>query len=143
MPVAAKRPCAKRGCGQLVARGERFCMAHTGRPRRTPKPEGAIIYGGRWRAESKAFLAEPGNAWCRACNGMAQCVDHVVAHKGDEELFWDQANWQPLCNPCHSKKTTSEDGGFGNPRSRKAHENAKALGVPGAREGEGGLDRSG
>lgn len=22
--------------------------------------------------------------------------------------------WQPLCAPCHSRKTATEDGGFGN-----------------------------
>ena len=57
---------------------------------------------------------EQGNAWCRACDGMAQCVDHIAPHQGDDALFWDQTNWQPLCNGCHSAKTAREDGGFGN-----------------------------
>lgn len=39
-------------------------------------------------------------------------VDHIVAHKGDMGLFWDQANWQALCKPCHSRKTATEDSGF-------------------------------
>lgn len=25
-------------------------------------------------------------------------------------LFWDEANWQPLCKPCHDQKTAREDG---------------------------------
>lgn len=141
MPVAAPRPCSVRGCSALIARGERFCPAHTRKPKR--RNETPISYGGRWRAESKAFLAQDGNAWCRRCNGMAQCVDHIIPHQGNEELFWDQSNWQPLCNPCHSTKTTSEDGGFGNPRRRNSEENEKALEAPGRQEGEGGSDLSG
>jgi 5-methylcytosine-specific restriction protein A len=31
-------------------------------------------------------------------------------------LFWDRSNWQGLCHPCHSAKTATEDGGFGNAR---------------------------
>lgn len=41
-------------------------------------------------------------------------VDHVTPHKGNINLFYDQSNLQPLCQSCHSKKTASEDGGFGN-----------------------------
>lgn len=29
------------------------------------------------------------------------CVDHIVPHRGDSTLFWDESNWQSLCNPCH------------------------------------------
>jgi 5-methylcytosine-specific restriction endonuclease McrA len=31
-----------------------------------------------------------------------QCVDHVIPHRGDPVLFWDEDNWQSLCNPCHN-----------------------------------------
>ena len=32
-------------------------------------------------------------------------VDHIVPHRGDQALFWDEQNWQPLCKSCHDKKT--------------------------------------
>lgn len=35
----------------------------------------------------------------------ATVVDHVVPHRGDELLFWDAGNWQPLCKRCHDTKT--------------------------------------
>jgi len=36
----------------------------------------------------------------------ATCTDHVVPHRGDQALFWDQlANWQSLCDTCHRQKT--------------------------------------
>ena len=40
-------------------------------------------------------------------------VDHIIPHKGDQDLFWDADNLQTLCRSCHSTKTASEDGGFG------------------------------
>jgi 5-methylcytosine-specific restriction protein A len=32
-------------------------------------------------------------------------VDHVIPHRGNERLFWDEGNWQALCHECHSAKT--------------------------------------
>ncbi|MGN0150610.1 MAG: HNH endonuclease, partial [Clostridia bacterium] len=36
-------------------------------------------------------------------------VDHIVPHRGDERLMWDENNWQALCKPCHDNKTGKED----------------------------------
>ena len=36
-------------------------------------------------------------------------VDHIVPHRGDQKLFWDKSNWQPLCKACHDRKTWRED----------------------------------
>jgi tetratricopeptide (TPR) repeat protein len=44
----------------------------------------------------------------------AEVVDHIVPHRADRKLFWDQSNWQALCRMHHSKKTATRDGGFGN-----------------------------
>lgn len=41
-------------------------------------------------------------------------VDHIIPHRGDMDLFWDNSNWQTLCKTHHSIKTATEDGGFGN-----------------------------
>jgi 5-methylcytosine-specific restriction protein A len=43
---------------------------------------------------------------CRFCEqqgriAAASVVDHITPHKGDQSLFWDSANWQPLCKLCH------------------------------------------
>jgi 5-methylcytosine-specific restriction protein A len=36
----------------------------------------------------------------------AEETDHVIPHRGDQRLFWDEAgNWQALCRPCHRRKT--------------------------------------
>lgn len=62
------------------------------------------VYGGRWRKARETFLrrhplcAEHGR---RGQVVAASVVDHIVPHRGDQELFWDRANWQALCKPCH------------------------------------------
>ena len=50
---------------------------------------------------------------CAEClkNGVltpATVVDHIVPHRGDHALFWDEQNWQPLCKDCHDRKTGQE-----------------------------------
>ncbi len=34
----------------------------------------------------------------------ARVVDHVIPHRGDQQLFWDvEGNWQGLCFPHHNR----------------------------------------
>lgn len=40
-------------------------------------------------------------------------VDHIIPHRGNYDLFWNQDNWQTLCKLHHDQKTAREDGGFG------------------------------
>lgn len=65
-------------------------------------------YGHRWRIARAIFLAN--NPLCRECEKAnrltaAIVVDHVLPHRGNELLFWDEDNWQPLCKRCHDSKT--------------------------------------
>ncbi|WP_145285003.1 HNH endonuclease signature motif containing protein [Rosistilla oblonga] len=78
-------------------------------------------YDRRWRKERRAFLAE--NPYCaehlrRKQIRLAQCVDHIIPHRGNKRLFWSRRNWQSLCNSCHSKKTQTERTGIPNNDSR-------------------------
>ena len=40
-------------------------------------------------------------------------VDHIIPHRGNEKLKRDPKNLQTLCKSHHSRKTATEDGGFG------------------------------
>jgi len=83
---------------------------------RNTNPGRVMAFSARWRRESKAFLAEPGNGICRHCReARATVVDHRQPHGGDAVLFWDRRNWVPSCNPCNSAKAARDEGGFGNP----------------------------
>lgn len=51
---------------------------------------------------------------CRRCGRVegdtSQLVaDHRVPHRGDERLFWDEANLQCLCKLCHDSAKQSEE----------------------------------
>lgn len=64
----------------------------------------ARLYGRRWREARLVHLAA--HPLCVFCGQLgrvtaATVVDHIVPHRGDETLFWDTANWQSLCQPCH------------------------------------------
>src|SRR5690606_30097409 len=63
-------------------------------------------YGARWQKARRTFLSRPENVLCRRCKDaglteLATVVDHRVPHRGDQELFWNTDNWDPLCRRCH------------------------------------------
>lgn len=78
----------------------------------TGKPS---LYGTyRWQKKRRALLdAEP---LCRFCAERgevtpATVADHVIPHRGDEDLFWN-GELMPLCKRCHdSDKQRVERGG--------------------------------
>ena len=57
-------------------------------------------YSRDWEKARRAYLDR--HPLCAFCGRPAAVVDHITPHKGDDALFWDKANWQPLCTPCHS-----------------------------------------
>lgn len=70
------------------------------------------LYGRRWQVARKAYLQR--NPLCAMCATVgrvtvATVVDHVRRHNGDPSLFWDQGNWQPLCQPHHDSDKQSAE----------------------------------
>jgi 5-methylcytosine-specific restriction protein A len=79
-------------------------------------------YSSQWRKARAAFLRAHPVCECDQCKALgrllpATVVDHVIPHRGDERLFWDQCNWRAMSKRCHDSKTAREDGGFGNARA--------------------------
>lgn len=69
-------------------------------------------YDGRWDKARRAFLSE--HPLCVMCQREgrvepATVVDHIVPHRGDPRLFWDEANWQPLCKRHHDRDKQSQE----------------------------------
>ncbi|MBT0626071.1 HNH endonuclease [Pseudomonas fluorescens] len=130
MPLRPKKPCSAQGCNVLT-RNPRYCDDHADigksaeakrreRQRETSAQRG---YSYKWQQARKAYLAK--YPLCVECERQglvvaANHVDHIRPHKGDWTIFWDSSNWQPLCHPCHSRKTAAEDGGWGNPARNAA-----------------------
>ena len=75
-------------------------------------------YNYKWQKARKVYLIE--NPLCVFCSNReeikaADVVDHIQPHKGDDKLFWDAGNWQPLCKQCHdSTKQRIESKGYSN-----------------------------
>ena len=69
-------------------------------------------YDAKWRKARRIFLLS--NPLCIICHEdgkveRATVVDHIEPHRGNHTLFWDQANWQPLCKHCHDSIKAREE----------------------------------
>lgn len=75
-------------------------------------------YDSRWERLRLRYLQHhPLCVMCRAQGRVeaATVVDHKIPHRGDQKLFWDEANWQALCKPHHDATKQAEDvRGFSN-----------------------------
>lgn len=70
-------------------------------------------YGYKWQKARIRFLqANPLCVMCAAQDRItaAQVVDHIIPHKGDQTLFWDESNWQALCKPHHDRDKAEQEG---------------------------------
>ena len=112
MPSKPKTPCHHPGCPELVPSGQRYCDKHKSLHPEEIRSASSRGYGSAWQKARKRFLAA--HPLCVEClkEGRyvkATDVDHIIAHRGDQRLFWDESNWQPLCHSHHSIKTDRED----------------------------------
>ena len=95
-------------------------------------------YGYKWQQARAAYLAKhPHCVMCLAEIGMtdlqpaevvvecarrglseplATVVNHKVAHRGDQRLFWDRSNWESLCRRHHDSDAQRIDKGTQRPR---------------------------
>ncbi len=114
------RYCLAPRCPVLVERG--YCKAHYRAQEATRGSQRDRGYTRRWERLAAAFRERyplcgqrPGNlapvlSECYETGRVtvARVVDHVIPHKGDPALMWDEAtNWQSLCVSCHAKKTAA------------------------------------
>ncbi len=88
------------------------------RPRERRASASARGYGRSWQKASKAYLMAHPLCECQECQDeqrilSAEVVDHIIPHKGNMVLFWDESNWCAMNGRCHNRKTAKEDGGFG------------------------------
>ncbi|MCH7379340.1 MULTISPECIES: HNH endonuclease [Acinetobacter] len=69
-------------------------------------------YGYRWQKARERFLrSNPLCVYCKAKGQVevATVVDHIIPHRGDQEIFWDESQWQSLCASCHSSVKQKEE----------------------------------
>lgn len=108
-PTRALRPCARPGCAALVPSG--LCREHQHQENRRRGSSTRQGYGQAWRRARAQWLRD--HPLCEQCKRegrttLATVVDHVLPHRGDQALFWNQNNWQSMCKPDHDAKTMRE-----------------------------------
>ena len=112
--------CHKNGCYNKALEGKHFCALHISmektwgkRPLPARKKSSAwhhLYNSDRWKKMSREFLAK--FPTCARCGAPAKIADHIHPHRGNELLFYDPLNLQPLCWRCHSAKTLEENNFF-------------------------------
>jgi len=109
LPTRPMKPCRHPGCPNLT--NNTYCDIHIELYTRPSAKERG--YNSKWRRRSKLFLkAYPLCAECLKHNKLtpSTVVDHIIPHRGDPVLMWDETtNWQALCESCHNKKTRKYD----------------------------------
>ena len=112
MPYKPNKPCRHPGCAALVPSGQKFCERHKAMHPEEVRSAAGRGYGAAWQKARRQYLeAHPLCVMCEEEGKYvkATVVDHIIPHRGDPELFWDQSNWQPLCKHHHDMKTGNED----------------------------------
>ncbi|CAJ3071167.1 HNH endonuclease [Burkholderia pseudomallei] len=139
MPAHPLRPCRHPGCGALVRAKHGLCDAHLQTARRAVDDRRGNAnergYTHRWRKAREHYLRLHPLCECSDCRAAgrlmpASVVDHIVPHRGDAHLFWDQSNWQAMSKSCHDRKTARENGGFGNLQPEARAGNARPSRTP-------------
>ena len=110
MATALARHCASPGCSGKAVRDGR-CEQHARQNHRDyERLRGSASsrgYTRRWQRYRLIYLRQ--NPLCRACRAegrttAATVVDHIKpVNQGG--AFWDADNHQPMCEPCHNRKT--------------------------------------
>lgn len=120
MPTRAAKHCHVPGCGgRADATG--CCERHPREPwKRRPDERkqsdqrrgtsGQRGYDSRWQKARRTYLSH--HPLCVECEALgrvaaATVVHHVVAHRGDQRLFWDVGNWAALCRMHHDRHTAA------------------------------------
>ena len=113
MPRKSKCPCRHPNCPVLIEVGQLYCPEHLPLHPEVQRPSAESRgYGYKWRKISKAYLRK--HPLCVKClqEGRfvtATVVDHIVPHRGNPDLMWNEGNYQALCKSCHDRKTWTED----------------------------------
>jgi len=120
MPTRPKKGCAKAGCPKVIPGGVRFCPAHQEEfrlrknedARRRQNNRGLKTSSAAWkRIRTHQLALHPLCVHCEKEGKItaASHVDHISGNSHDNS----SSNLQSLCASCHSKKTVTQDSGFG------------------------------
>jgi 5-methylcytosine-specific restriction protein A len=119
--------CNQLGCNTLVSMSERYCTEHK-RNVATVKhqtydkfsrnKEHAKFYNSKEWRETRKIVLERNGGLCVRCAQLdmitnADVVDHIVPITKDHSKRLELSNLQPLCHPCHNRKTAEDEELYG------------------------------
>lgn len=120
MPIAPLRYCVEPGCTEKSDAIR--CRSHSQQQERMRGSAASRGYNGKWRSLRQRWLGD--RPFCGdRCSGrsgqhslcastdsetLGTVVDHIVPHRGNQVLMWDENNLQTLCLTCHNRKSASE-----------------------------------
>ena len=119
-PRRAARPCAHRGCPNLVrGRNRRYCDEHQSQEwKRQDARRGSAAargYGPQWQEVRDRYLRQ--HPRCERCGRRAELVHHIV--RKSEGGSDDHINLQALCRLCHAQVHAHAGELFGGHRGRE------------------------
>ena len=124
MPLRPPRACRIGNCPHpAVSRGR--CALHSQADEQQRHRYGASVYNdkrwrGRWGLRQQVLHYKP---FCELCGRLASVVDHIIPHRGDEQLAFNSANLRPLCSTCHGRVTAQATWSQPNSRGPTEDEN--------------------
>ncbi len=117
-----KKICNHPGCNTLISMKERYCDEHRRETvkrknseydeRRRNKKHDRFYHSKEWKGPRNKIMEKHGGLclWCEriGLTVKAKVVDHIIPLSVDWSLRAELFNLQPLCDPCHAKKTAED-----------------------------------
>lgn len=108
MPYKPRPGCKYPLCSHRAEEGSSYCKTHKSKEEDIRLTSTERGYNYRWQKVRRMYLRR--NPLCVEClkEGNiepATIVDHIEPHRGDNEKFWNEDNFQSLCERCHNRKT--------------------------------------
>lgn len=110
-----KKLCKSPGCPNYRLDDHSYCEKHLYKEedknrswsnRKETNPWRYLYNSRRWIELRDKTLRD--NPYCALCGRPSEEVHHIAAHRGNEELFYDEDNLVALCHDCHTQETLKE-----------------------------------
>jgi hypothetical protein len=122
MPMSPPSLCTAPDCGTLVYGGGR-CPACRTQSRREAAARRPNAYDAQWARFAKRYLRNHPTCECTECLALpewrrpaATDVDHIDGQGPEGPHGYDEQNLCAMSHAHHSRKTATQDGGFGRVR---------------------------
>ena len=104
MTARPRKRCRHPYCPNAATR-RGLCAEHVAAEDNSRPRFDTVYNSARWKKTRARVLTDEPN--CRRCGAPANVVDHVNELQSADDDPYDLENLQPLCAPCHNRKTAT------------------------------------